>query len=168
MMQSQKIYLCTLLLICCIAGIMCNCSPYVNKVYQVAINFPNFGIFYAAVTFESRRLFNAQVNVAASLSGTVLSDITGYYKCPNRTFVKLSGIAYYSQDPNTPYLKDDGAIGLIEFDLNFSKNWTTCQGRSRGLYFKTGSNPFDPKNMPVFIEPYSTDTCVLFKGPKRP
>ena len=166
-MQIQMIGSCILLFVCFIRGIMCDCSPYENKIYQVTINFPGYGLFYAAISFLSNNLCSVQVSAAANLQGTTLTDITGYYECPNATYVLVSGTAYYSPDPSTPYLQNNGGIGLINFELFFPTDLTNCTARSIGTYFKTGSNPYNLENPPTFTEPYSSDTCELFQGPKR-
>ena len=158
---------CILLFLCFIRGTMCDCSAFKNKIYQVAINFPGYGVFYAPISFLSKNLISAQVSAAANLQGTTLTDITGYYECPNATYVLVSGTAYYSPDPTNSYLTNNGAIGLLKFELFFSTDLNKCTGRSIGTFFKTGSDPYNLANRPMFTEPYSIDTCELFKGPKR-
>ena len=104
----------TSILLFFVAGAICDCRQYENKIYQRTIYIPNATPFYAALTFLPKGILSSQDSTAQSLQRNVHSDITGYYRCLNSTTIYAWSTAFYHTNPAVSYLNGTGAIGFFQ------------------------------------------------------
>jgi hypothetical protein len=145
-----------------------NCKRFENKVYQINVTFLGGTPFNAALRLLPNGVFDIFDNIEngndfLEIGVNVSSgNIIGYYKCPNRNSILLTGIQYIYQTDTVPGLQN-GAVATQDFYLSFSKNDQNCTGSGITTAFASGTNPFAANNPPIYQSPTVTVQCELLK-----
>lgn len=116
-------------------------------------------------------LFNEETNISNGQSSAelgvhiVAGTRMGFFDCPNPNIMHLTSFGYVFKNTEMPFLVSNGALILQDYRLYFSNgNYSFCTGTLNAAYFTTGSNPFDPTNVPLFIYPTRNLTCEMLSG----
>jgi hypothetical protein len=145
-----------------------NCKRFENKVYQLNITFPNGTAIFAALRLLPNGAFDIFDNIEGGDSflefGLNIStgNIIGYYKCPNKNNLRLTGIQYIYQTEVLSGLQN-GGVASQDYYLFLSKNDQFCTGSVRIAIYTSGINPFATKNTPLYQSPTGTIQCELLK-----
>ena len=144
-----------------------SCSWYANKIYQLKVTFPGKVPLYAAVRFLTHGAFDelfsiANGNNAAEVGADfALSNRCGYYRCPSSRRVTLTGFGFLYKSDSLPFLAENGATVMHDYDFNFSSDGKSLTGKVRFAVFRAGTNPFTRGAQPVFEGPLGDVTGEL-------
>ena len=133
----------------------CDCKDFANTIYQTKNVMDGLQPFASFLTFLSNGMVMETMNIAnGNNKDQVGFDVqfnvhTGTYECLscNQIRVIVSGFIYKSNYP--AILQKDGAIGVHQYDLQFSNNRKKCKGTSRFNFYEIGTDPFASGNKPT-------------------
>ncbi len=146
-----------------------NCKRFENKVYLLTVTFPKKKPFNAALRLLPNGVFDelfsiANGNNAAEVGANFsLSNRIGYYKCLQKNYVRLTGLGFLYKTKDVPFLADNGAIVIHDYNLKFSNNDKRCTGRVKFAVFESGTNPFTTSDDPVDEGDIGDVKCELLK-----
>ncbi|CAF1512683.1 unnamed protein product [Adineta steineri] len=145
------------------------CASLKSDIYQLSITFPDFEPSYALFNFQENYKILQYNNIGHGGSITELGinltfdNYAGYYACHGRESVHATTSGYVYKTAGVPSLEDNGAIAVLNYKLDFSRDYETCTGTLDYSFYKTGSDPFARKNKATFIGSEGVVTCKLLK-----
>lgn len=153
------------------ASVSCKCTDLDNTFYKVKITKYGYLPYYSFLTLLPNGIFIETVNIAngnnaAQIGFNVEFNVhTGTYECLTGNQVRFLTTGFIYKSNVSEVLKDNGAIGVHEYDVQFGNNKKQKgSGTFRFSFYDVDSDPFNKKNTPVLISPTFDITCQLLNG----
>ncbi|CAF3826508.1 unnamed protein product [Adineta steineri] len=138
---------------------------------MLTTQFPNYKPYYIFLTLLSNGIFNEETNISNGQSTAelgshlVFGTRTGYYQCPNASYVHLTDFGYIFKNSELSVFTNNGALIIQDYNLYFAPpNYTTCTGQLNAAFYPTGSDPFENQTQPIYSYPIRNLTCELLSG----
>ncbi|CAF0880232.1 unnamed protein product [Adineta steineri] len=144
------------------------CEVFQNNIYQVQATFATYQPFYFTMMFLPNGVLYEISDIANGLNADALgvnlqfAPHIGFYECLNSSTVHITDFGYIYKSDEVAVLTSNGHFAFHDYFFYFANNDNkNCVGQLRYKFYLTGTNPFDPTNIPNYFGPTAGIVCQL-------